>query len=635
MPANPELKAGPAQVTRQDVERLLAEGLPAAAAAALGRVWRQNPGPAAAGYVLSKFEAMRSHLALTGHRVAVLRSFTIEPLVPLLRAGGFAGGVDLTVQVGDFNTYAQEMLDPNSGLYQFRPDTVILAVQTRDIAPDLWDDHAGLSPDAVREAVCRVLEGYRIWVSAFRARSQAALVVHTLEAPAFPVRGVLDAQDTNGQAAAVAEINRGLRRLAAESTGVYVLDYDALVARHGRVRWFDERKWLMMRMPLSVDGLTGLAAEWLRFLHPLAGRVCKVLVADLDNTLWGGVVGEDGPMGVKVGPEVIGAAFLAVQRALVDLHRRGIILAICSKNNEADALEVFRTHPGMLLKPEHFAARRINWQDKARSLREIAVELNVGIDSLAFLDDNPAERERVRGELPEVTVVDLPADPFGFAPAVRNCPLFERLTLSAEDRERGRHYAEQQQRTALKDQAGTLEDYYRSLEQVVTVVPATPATVARVAQLTQKTNQFNLSTLRYSEAQVAERCADSEWDVLCVSVKDRFGDNGLVGLVMAKAEGTVYEIDTFLLSCRVIGRTVETAALAVVADRARQRGCNQVRGWFLPSKKNAPSKDVYASHGFAAMAERDGGVLWARDLAVAGPACPEWITLVSEEPVYA
>ncbi|HKB05169.1 MAG TPA: HAD-IIIC family phosphatase, partial [Gemmataceae bacterium] len=592
-------------------------------------------GPATAGFVVSRFEKLRPSLSLVPHRLAILRSFTVEPVVPLLRAAAFLAGIDLTVHVGDFNTYAQEILDANSTLYQFGPDTVLLAVQTRDVARDLWAGFAALELAAARAAGDRVAAGFETWLNAFRANSPANLVIHTLEAPATVSHGLLDQQLADGQAEIIQDVNCSIRRAAGKLRGVYVLDYDALIARHGRLRWHDERKWLMMRMPLSAEGLSALAVEWLRVLHPLAGRVCKVLVTDLDNTLWGGVVGEDGPTGVRVGPEVTGAPYLAVQQVLLDLYHRGIILAVCSKNNEADALEVFKTHPGMIVKAEHFVAKRINWHDKAQNLREIAAELNVGLDSLAFLDDNPAERERVRGALPEVTVLDLPADSFGFATVVRECPLFERLVVSAEDRERGRHYAAQQQRTALREHAGSLEDYYRSLEQVVRVAPASASSVARVAQLTQKTNQFNLTTRRYGEAQIAERCADPEWDVHCVSVKDRFGDNGLVGVVMARAAGNVYEVDTFLLSCRVIGRTVETATLSVVAGRARDRGFTEVRGWFLPSKKNAPCKDVYPNHGFRAVAERDGGTLWARDLTADGPRCPEWINLVREEPVYA
>jgi HAD superfamily phosphatase (TIGR01681 family) len=215
--------------------------------------------------------------------------------------------------------------------------------------------------------------------------------------PALPSHGIFDAQSEVGQATAIREINEKLRQIARGHNGVYILDYDSLVARHGRVRWHDERKWLMARLPVSAENLVHLAKEWMRFIHPLSGKICKALVTDLDNTLWGGVVGEDGPDGIQLGPEYPGAAYQSLQRVLLDLYRRGIILAVCSKNNTSDAMEVLEEHPGMILRPRHFAALRINWNDKAENLREIAAELNIGIDSLAFLDDNPVERERVPG----------------------------------------------------------------------------------------------------------------------------------------------------------------------------------------------------------------------------------------------
>jgi len=218
-------------------------------------------------------------------------------------------------------------------------------------------------------------------------------------------------------------------------------------------------------MPIAADYLIYLAREWLRFVIPLSGRTAKVLVTDLDNTMWGGVIGEDGLTGIKLGPEYPGAAYQNLQRAMLDLARRGILLAVCSKNNPDDAIEALENHPGMLLRPKDFSAVRINWNDKAQNLREIASELNVGVDALAFLDDNPVEREQVRGALPEIIVIDLPQDPLGYAAAVRDCPVFERLSLSSEDLQRTSLYAAQRQRSQAEDNFQTKEDFFRYLEQ--------------------------------------------------------------------------------------------------------------------------------------------------------------------------
>jgi FkbH-like protein len=613
---------------RQEIDQLIATGDATKAALCLARLWQEDAGPATAGFVVSRYERLRPHLSFVLHRVFILRSFTVEPAVPLLRAAAFVNGTDLTVEVSDFNAYAQEILEPSSRLYSFAAESVILAVQTRDVAPDLWARYADCTSVEHNAAVERVSAGFRNWIQVFRSHSQAHLIVHTLEVPPLPSRGVLDSQLESGQVTAIQQINHELRRVAQAQRGVYILDYDALVARHGRLRWHDERKWLTMRMPIAADNLVYLASEWLRYIQPLSGRICKVLVADLDNTLWGGVIGEDGVEGIKVGEEYPGAAYRALQRVMLDLYHRGILLAVCSKNNVSDAMEVLENHPGMLLRPQHFAALRINWNDKVQSLREIAAELNVGIDALAFMDDNPVERERVRTELPEVTVIDLAVDnPMEYARTLRATPVFERLALSTEDQERGRYYVEQRQRVELERSASSLEDFYYSLQQEVEMVPLTSATCPRVAQLTQKTNQFNLTTRRYSEQQINELAASPTWSVCGVRVKDRFGDNGLVGVVITRDKDTTCEIDTFLLSCRVIGRTVETAVFSWVAERARARGLRQLQGWFLPTKKNAPAKAFYAEHGFRVVTEQDGGTLWALDLEEATVTYPQWIIM--------
>ena len=545
----------------------------------------------------------------------------------MVRAAAFINGIDLNVQVGQFNAYVQEILNKDSALYSFSPDVVILAAQTRDLAPELWSRYTELTATDVREVVKRIVAEFDHWLEAFRSQSNAHLILHALETPLFPNQGILDCQFPSSQVAAIQKINDEIRRLAAGHTGVYILDYDALIARHGRARWYDERKWLTVRMPIAADHLKGLADEWLRFIHPLVGKTCKALVTDLDNTMWGGVIGEDGMEGISLGVEYPGAAFQAVQRAMLDLYQRGILLAVCSKNNLSDAMEALEKHPGMLLKPEHFAACRINWNDKAVNLREIATELNIGVDSLAFLDDNPVERERIRSDLPEVTVLDLPNDPMGFARVLRETPVFERLTLSDEDRERGRYYAEQRQRLELERSASSLEDFFRSLRQEIEISSVTPATLTRVSQLTQKTNQFNLTTRRYSEQQIAELAKNPAWGVYAVRVKDRLGDNGLVGAVITQDTEDLTDIDTFLLSCRVVGRTVETAILSFLIDQCRQGGRTKLQGWFSPTKKNDLAKEFYARHKFQVVEENGRGTLWSLDLDKSEITCPEWIQL--------
>ena len=536
-------------------------------------------------------------------------------------------GIDLNVQVGAFNAYSRELLDSDSELYRFNPDAVILATQTRDVLPELWTNDFA-AEDSEAQAV-RTGANIENLIGALRSHSNAHLILNTLEMPAYPNAGILDSQRNTGQSEAIRAVNRRIREAAARHSGVYVLDYDALIARFGRLGWGDESKWLTMRMPLGADSFVHLAREYIRFLLPLCGRVCKALVIDLDNTIWGGIVGEDGLDGIKLGAEYPANAYLEVQRAILDLHRRGIILAICSKNNSEDALEVFRRHDAMLLRLDHFAATRINWKSKAENIRELATELNIGIDALAFLDDNPLEREEVRMLLPEVHVIDLPAGPAHFAAALRGTPVFERLALSQEDRDRGTYYLAEQQRSRLQSSGVALDDYYRSLAMEVEISAVTERTLVRVAQLMRKTNQFNLTTRRYSEQEIAIKAADVAWRVDTLTASDRFGDYGLVGVAITSRNGEVCEIDSFLLSCRVIGRSVETALLSYIAREAAAGGMRTLRGWYLPTRKNVPSKEFYSKHGFRMINESDGKMLFEYDLSKE-LGWPEWVKLRSE-----
>jgi len=370
-----------------------------------------------------------------------------------------------------------------------------------------------------------------------------------------------------------------------------------------------------------------MVGAWLKFIHPITSVICKVLVVDLDNTLWGGVLGEDGMDGLKLGVEYPGALYRGFQRAILDLYRRGIVLAVCSKNNHDEAMATLQNHPGMLLRPEHFTAFRINWQDKAQNLREIADELNLGVDSIAFFDDNPVERELVRSEVPEVKVIAVPVHVQGYVQALRDFPFFERLTLSAEDHAKTKQYHEQRKRSQLAQTTGSLEDFFRSLEQEVAIADVTTDSIARVAQLTQKTNQYNVTTRRYTEQQIAEFVSRPDYGVYSVGVKDRFGDNGIVGVLITRTEEDVCEIDTFLLSCRVIGRTIETAMLGFLTDAGKARGASLLKGWYIPTTKNAPVKDLYASHKFQQIASDNGATLWSLNLGEANIPFPEWIRL--------
>ena len=448
-------------------------------------------------------------------------------------------------------------------------------------------------------------------------------------APQHPAIGILDWRDELGQTEMFAQINA---RLAAavrtRYTNVYVVDEDRIQARSGKATATDPRLWLTARMPWSDGVLSGLAKEYLRYITPYAARNRKCIVLDLDNTLWGGVIGEDGLDGIQLGMDAPGNGFLAFQRELERLWRRGILLAISSKNNEEDVLPVFDQHDGMILRLSHFSTYRINWESKPNNIREIAKELNIGLDSLVFLDDSPVEQAKMRAELPQVLTPELPTDPAYFRNTLLDLDVFETLALTEEDRNRNQLYADQKARHEFETNAGSLDDYLAALEMVVDIEPANEQTLPRIAQLTNKTNQFNLTTRRYSEAQITDMLSGG-CEVYSMRVIDRFGDNGLVGVgILKPIDVQTWDLDTLLLSCRVMGRSIETAFIAFLADRVRQRGIRRLRAWYLPTAKNSPVKDCYRQHGFTLIQQQPDGVeLWQLELAEVGIVVPNWLTI--------
>ena len=380
-----------------------------------------------------------------------------------------------------------------------------------NIAPELWQSFGDVDLICLAAVVDRVTDELESLVRTFRRRSDAYLIVHGLEVPSTRALGVADEHEELGQRSAVRAVNQRLAAFCRSVAGVHYLDFDGVVSDCGRAAWFDADKWATIHMPIHAEHLARLASEWLRYLQPISGLVAKAVLVDLDNTLWGGVLGEDGADGIVLGSAPPGSAFRRLQQALLDLRARGVVLAICSKNNHDDVMEVLESHPEMLIRPDHLVAIRANWDDKVTNIRSIAEELNIGLDSIAFLDDSPVECEHVRRQLPDVVVLELEGDPNGYADVIRENPIFERLALSSDDRGRSAKYAQRRAVRELESTAGSLEEFLRSLRTTVEVTRAPDSALARVAQLTQKTNQFNLTTRRYSEQQVTEMATAADW----------------------------------------------------------------------------------------------------------------------------
>ncbi len=410
----------------------------------------------------------------------------------------------------------------------------------------------------------------------------------------------------------------------------YFVDLEAIAGRSGRQTFYSPRRYFWTKQPFSEPGMVSLAEHVWAGIRALTTGPKKVLVLDLDNTIWGGVVGETGPLGIELGDSPEGEAFRAFQQYVKGLASRGVVLAVSSKNNPEDAAEPFSRNPDMVLKLEDFAAFEANWEPKAHALKSIAKTLRLGLDSFVFFDDNPAEREHIRQALPEVAVVDVPEDPSEYVAALSEELWFESGEITAEDQARARHYQLEGVRRNAEAASGSIEDYLKSLDMIADVRDIDEADMPRVVQLIGKTNQFNLTTRRHTDENVRKLLADPRSVGLTLRLQDRFGDYGLVSVLIATPDPedpeTTLMIDTWLMSCRVIGRTVEQCFLSVLLNRAATRKYTRIRGEYIETPKNALVGDLYTQLDFEPLGETSGTHRYQRRLET-GIEIPSFVTL--------
>ena len=420
------------------------------------------------------------------------------------------------------------------------------------------------------------------------------------------------------QAASRANYLQRLNRLLAEQAPPFVIlhDVNSLVAEAGAATWFDPRFYYEFKMPCGADSLPVYAYSVVSLLRALRGRSKKVLAVDLDNTLWGGVVGDLGPGGIVFGQgSGEGEAYVAFQAYLRDLSQRGVVLAVCSKNDPDKAREPFKRRPDMILKLADFASFAANWDNKADNLRRIADELNLKLDSFVFVDDNPAERALVRRFLPEVAVPDMPEDPAAYVPAVARYRYFETTSFTREDAARTRFYAEDSRRRELAASSADLDSFLKSLAMRMQVSPIHELNIERATQLINKSNQFNLTTRRYTLAEIRAIVADREWRTLTFSLQDSLGDNGLICVILARKQEETLSIDTWVMSCRVLQRGVEQFVRNELVSLAVQEACTGVSGTFLPTAKNALVANLYQQLGFEPAGADNGQTFWRLSVA--------------------
>jgi len=531
-------------------------------------------------------------------KIAVLRDTTLEQLIPFLEVNCVRVGVRPEVYMCPYGAAHLEVHNPQSELYTFEPEIIILAFRLENLAPKLFEEYLKLSASEADQLAQDALDQILNLTRIVRKNSKAILLVHNFETPRFPAHGFLDGNRIDGQINRLRRLNLQFAESLAEIETAFVVDIDHILSQIGYEAGTDNRFWHIARLAYSPLCLNRISGCYTQIAAALKGRNKKCLVLDCDNTLWGGVVGESGVSGIQLGAAYPGSGYRAFQLAVLELFDRGILLALNSKNNLADVLEVLNTHPDCLLKPGHFACMQVNWRDKASNLREIASELNLGLDSLVFVDDNQAECELVRRLLPEVLVVELGKDSTGYEIQLKTLGVFDSLATTAEDSQRSKYYQTEEKRKELRIACESYEAYLRSLEMVLSIERGGAQNRSRIAQLTQKTNQFNLTTRRYSEAEIQGFLDDPSVRVYSARLSDKFGDNGLIGVAIVKLEAQSSVIDSLLLSCRVINRKVEDALLSVIIEDAKEQGAARVIGQFIPTAKNKPAADFYSRQGF-------------------------------------
>jgi FkbH-like protein len=534
-------------------------------------------------------------------RLALIGDATFDLLAPILRVIAFASGIDLSVHCGGYGQHVQEILDPASLLQSFRPEIVVLATGWRSLGlPEESRD----SDSAVTRAV---FELQALWRQC-RERYGAFAIQHNFEVPEPTPYGRLSAMLPNGRAHLLQRINLGLSEAAAAEPGVAVLDMDQIASAFGKRLWERPAEWQTAKQYPSAMALPELARHQVALVRAVLGLSRKALVLDLDGVLWGGVVAEDGVAGILLGGSGAGEAYREFQRYVKTLGERGVMLAVCSKNNDGDARTPFLSHPDRVLGLDDFAAFMANWEPKDENLRRIAAELHIGLDSIVFVDDNPIERDWIRRRVPEVEVPEWPAEPAEFVHALDRGRYFEALTLTAEDRGRSVGMHMNAARETLRETSESLEEFLRGLEMKIDLRPFEEADFPRIVQLIHKTNQFNLTTRRHTEAEVRRLADTAGAYTQALRLRDRFGDSGLVGVLIAVREEDALLVDTWLLSCRVLGRRVPEVSFAALCQYASATGCRFLMGEYHPTPKNALVAEFYEQIGFESIEISPTGV---------------------------
>lgn len=538
-------------------------------------------------------------------QVSLVSNATTDLLLPAIQATAPRHGIWIKADGSSFGTFVSEALDPASQTRQRNNDFIVLALDHRAFSFKPCPGDLTRAETMVRQAIQTVSQ----LASAFHSANGATVVVQTLAPPPLSSFGSLDTQLPGTMQWMIARFNKLICEL--RDAHILLLDVCHIASMVGLAEWHDPVQWNLGKFAFSHRFIPLYADALCRVIMAARGKAKKCLVLDLDNTLWGGVIGDDGMTGIRLSQgDAVGEAFLEIQQTALALRARGIVLAVCSKNNDEVARQVFREHPDMVLREEHIAVFQANWKDKASNLKAIAHALNIDVSALVLLDDNPAERQQVRDELYEVGIPELPASPEFYPLMLLAAGYFDSVHYTSEDSARAEQYQANVARSVTLGAAIDIGEYLRSLQMEAHVSRFDLVGRNRIAQLINKTNQFNLTTKRYTEADVAAFENDPAVLGLQVRLKDRFGDNGMISVVICKKAGTDWIIDTWLMSCRVLNRRLEELMLKVLCSLTHENGIDRLIGHYRPTPKNSIVKDHYRNLGFTLVSENTEESVW-------------------------
>lgn len=557
--------------------------------------------------------------------IAILRSFTCEQIREILTVELFKEKYITNIHISGYNQYAQEILKPESELYKVKQDFMILAVRLEELYPDLYTSFEALKLQ-LQKISDTIIENYESLIFNIQKNTKTNILINNFMIPIYSYSSLCDFMDEHSQVNFIRSLNFKLIKMARKFTGVYIVDIEYLATNLGGKNIIDRKMWYISKNPYKLSFYKELSKEYIKYIKAINGINKKCIVLDLDNTLWGGIVGEDGFNGIKIDNNYPGICYKDFQIELRKLKNRGVLLAINSKNNYEDAMKVINEHPDMILRKKDFSSIMINWLDKASNIKNISEELNIGIDSMIFIDDNPAECELVNQTFNNmVKTVVMPSNPIGYADILNNLNDFETLNITEEDINKTEIYKAQVKRKLFSETFINLEDYYKSLEMIAYIRSADDFSISRIAQLTQKTNQFNMTTRRYTEEDIGNMVNLDSYNIYYMRVMDKFGDNGIVGVcIINKKSLNEWYIDTLLLSCRVMKRKLENAFMAFIYAQAKENNIHLLKGEYIRTMKNISVSNFYEEIGFS----NEGNGIFAFNIDKNEIECPKYIEIL-------